>query len=695
MMVSIAIAMVLLCLLPFDAEPYEIGTHEELTRASSKRSSIDEVLKDDLGLVGGVRTAFRGRLLEDWLVQGAAREDAFPRFLNHFHNPLASDWAQAGLGSTVGQSAIRWAQNAAQAVPSWSWSDTRRAYFEALTLESNTDRDGRLGATFEGIGRQTHLVQDAASPGHARNDPHLLYNYETLIDDVLERQTSVFQGWMDVGADGVPDADWRSLDSNPLAPIAIARLIDTDRYSGSNPAVTTEALIGLAEYTNANFFSEDRVFTESDLNPQARFPYPKRSSVVEQAFDVTAGGVAVKRRYFVKSGDGATGYRLATVGYLREYHRRFGLDWTRFKEAPALDEAVYRDYAERLVPRAVAYSTALIDYFFRGRMSAFGDDSAMRIQNLGDETMDGTFTLYYDDASDVRRPVPGASWTRTLGPQGVAAELRVTAPTTPAPKEPGKYMLVFRGGLGSEADAVVGKQITIDSVVVPRLLKRKDGTPILGATVQTVDVVTGQVVSVGTTDAAGRTRLAWRPGRTVLFIPSVNAFPMYWGGGASFASNAEGARVVQSGDLDAQGQVTIMIPVINAEWPERTEECSGQPTFAHSPQGFFREGTLLPDGTIDLVTVTYGVNLIRFVRDDDGRETILCGSDSTQCTIPAAGFVAEDVNRIGQVVGHLVRDILSRHLRQITDTDGRPLGDPVCANDYAEVDVVPVTVIEP
>jgi hypothetical protein len=459
--------------------------------------------------------------------------------------------------------------------------------------------------------------------------------------------------------------------------------------------VTTDTLIGLAEYTNANFFSEDRIFTENDLDTQARFPFPRRSSVVERDFDVTVGGATVKRRYLMKGADGATGYRLATVGFLREYHRRFSLDWTRFKEGPALDEAVYRDYAERLVPRAVSYSTALIDYFFRGRMFAFGDDSSMGIQNLSDEAMDGTFTLYYDDAGDTRRPVPGASWTRTLAPQAFVTELRVTAPTNPAPREPGRYVLVFRGGLGSEPDAVVGKQVTIESVIVPRLLRRKDGTPIRGSTIQAVDAVTGQTVSVGTTDVDGKARLTWRPGRTVLFIPSVNVFPMYWAGGSLFASEIEGARVVQSSDLDAQGQVTIPIPIIDAEWPERTEECSGQPVFAHSPQGFFREGTLLPDGTVDLVTVTYGVNLIRFIRDEDGRETILCGSDSVQCTIPAAGFVAEDVNRIGQVVGHLVRDLLSGHVRQITDTDGRPLGEPVCANNYAEVDVVPVTVIEP
>ncbi len=95
------------------------------------------------------------------------------------------------------------------------------------------------------------------------------------------------------------------------------------------------------------------------------------------------------------------------------------------------------------------------------------------------------------------------------------------------------------------------------------------------------------------------------------------------------------------------------------------------------------------------MTVTYAVNLITFIRDDDGRETILCGSDSGQCKTPAAGFVAEDVNRIGQVVGHLVRDLSSGHLRQITNTDGVPLGPPVCFNNYAEADVVGVTVVEP
>ena len=692
-----AIVALVTLFVPVCAHSYEIATHRDLVRAAAARSAGDQRLQDELGLADGFRTSARGMSLEGWLVEGAIREDDFPRFLNHFHNPLATAWSQAGLGGSVGQSAILWAQNPSQSAPSWSWQDARQSYVDALTRSARADRDRGLAATFEALGRQMHLVQDASSPGHARNDPHILFNYETAIDGLRVREPATFERWRDGTPDtpGVPDPGWRSLDSNPLAPIAIARLVDTDRYIGTNPGVTTAPLIGLAEYTNANFFSEDRIFTENDGNPQTRFPFPRRSSVVEQDVDVQVGGTIVKRRYLVKNADGATGYRLATVGFLRDYHRRFGLSLAGFRESPALDETVYRDYAERLVPRAVTYSTALIDYFFRGRMFVSGNDRTMAIRNVGDEVMDGTFTLYYDDTADTRRPVPGASWTRSVAPGGSATDLQVITPTNPAPKEPGKYMLVFRGALGSEADAVVGKQVAIESVLFARLLKRKDGTPIRGSSVQGIDRVTGQILAAGTSDQAGETRLTWRPGRTVLFIPDVNVFPMYWGGGALFASKVEGARVVQASDLDAAGKVTITIPVVDAQWPEPIEECSGQPQFAHSPQGFFREGTLRSDGTVDLVTVTYGVNLITFMRDDDGRETILCGTDSVQCKTPAAGFVAEDVNHVGQVVGHLVRDLTSAHLRQVTNTDGVPLGPPVCFNNYAETDVVPVTVFEP
>jgi hypothetical protein len=680
-------------LLPVSASGYEILTHDEITQTAGRRSTLDEVLRVQLGVSNGLDTIIRGKGLTEWLGEGGRREDDFLRFLNHFHTPLA-DWSAAGLLGSVGQSSILWGQNTT--LSGWSWQDVRNAYFDALTRPARSDREARLTRAFEGLGRQTHMVQDAASPAHTRNDPHALYNYESLVDDVREKDETTFNAWLADSPDtpGVPDPGWQLLDSNPLAPVATARLIDTDRYLGGSPTVTMGALIGLAEYTNANFFSEDRIFTENDVDPQKRFPYPNRSSVTERDFDVRVGGATVKRRYFVKSTDGATGYRLATVGLLRDYHQRFNLDWTRFRESPALDEAVYRDYAERLVPRAVAYSTALMDYFFRGQVIAFGSDLSFGFANASDEAMDGTFTLYYDDSSDVRRPVPGATWTRALAPSGAVEDLSLSAPSSPLPKEPGTYMLVFRGALGSERDAVVGRQVFIEPMMLARLIKRSDGTPHRGAAVQAIDVQSGEVLASGLTDQDGRARLAWKPGRTVLFIPSVNLFPMYWAGASAFSSSIEGGKIVQTTDLDPQGQVTIPVPLILAAWPERIEPCTEVQLFSHVPRGFFQRSVPLGDGRFDFVSVTYAVNLITFIRDDNGQETDLCGATSPGCVDPRAAFVGEDVNRVGQVVGRLVRDMSSTHFRQIIDADGRPIGPHICATEYAEVEVIPVTVAE-
>jgi hypothetical protein len=255
-------------------------------------------------------------------------------------------------------------------------------------------------------------------------------------------------------------------------------------------------------------------------------------------------------------------------------------------------------------------------------------------------------------------------------------------------------MLVFRGALGSERDAVVGRQVFIEPMMVARLIKRSDGIPHRGAAVQAIDVQSGEVLASGVTDQDGRARLAWKPGRTVLFIPSVNLFPMYWAGASSFSSSIEGGRVVQTADLDPQRQVTIPVPLILAAWPERIEACTERQLFIHAPRGFFQQSVPLGDGLMDLVGVTYGVNLITFIRDDNGQETTLCGDTSPACVDPRAGFVGEDANRVGQVVGRLVRDVRATHYRQVTNMDLAPIGAPTCFTEYSEVEVIPVTVAE-
>ncbi|MDH5203939.1 MAG: hypothetical protein OEW69_11890, partial [Nitrospirota bacterium] len=146
-----------------------------------------------------------------------------------------------------------------------------------------------------------------------------------------------------------------------LAQVPISTLWDQDKYSGANPDITVGNSIGLAEYANANFFSEDTIFTN--------FSYPSWSSVVEydEIIDPVTGKV---RTYLKKVGDGEIINHLVAgklfYKYLPSSLKRLGLK---------LDERVYYDYASLLIPRAVGYSAGLLNYFFRGNIEISAPDS--------------------------------------------------------------------------------------------------------------------------------------------------------------------------------------------------------------------------------------------------------------------------------------------------------------------------------
>lgn len=98
------------------ARAYEQETHREIARQATgsrdpSRSTVDAVLKSELGLSEGIQREF-GRPLStpaespssviDLVGKGAFAEDVpFRRSLNHFHNPLRIPWSGAGLDSSV------------------------------------------------------------------------------------------------------------------------------------------------------------------------------------------------------------------------------------------------------------------------------------------------------------------------------------------------------------------------------------------------------------------------------------------------------------------------------------------------------------------------------------------------------------------------------------------------------------------
>ena len=465
------------------AEAYEVETHARITRAAAEVSGASEVLRRDLGIGDSLEFQIGRRSLLDWIGEGSVREDDTLRFLNHFHDPLRS-WDAAGfrvpwpfLGVQIGSSSILWQQDAQHS--DWSWWDARVSYLDALTRPQRGERDERLARTFEGLGHVVHLIQDAASPAHTRNDPHIGpsredvglgltkgFNYETFVRDATLEEPAFLDAIL---APIRVSPAWRGAAGNPLAPVPVAALIDSDRYDGSNPGITTADPIGLAEYANANFFSEDRTFPGT--NAFTRFPYPARTSATVAAVPVTLpGGDVATRQYYVKTADGDTGYRLATVGFLRDYQLRFQLDADRFDQKPPLDEAVYRDYARRLVPRAVGFSAALIDDFFRGRLDVglLDEDDGSRVvgTNASEEALAaGSLFVYAERAAGDRTLVSSPEGIAVEGPVAPGARLP-DVPLTTRPSDALRFVAVYQGGLGRERPgattpgAVIGKVFT-------------------------------------------------------------------------------------------------------------------------------------------------------------------------------------------------------------------------------------------
>ncbi|MBI4654075.1 MAG: hypothetical protein HY752_03680 [Nitrospirae bacterium] len=391
--------------------------NEKVAKGIVNSFSLNDYLINNLGFKKGYEEILNGVTAEginvkkqifQWLGYGGEQEDRPgsntdyitgkpSRSVNHFHNPLKS-WDEAGLNDTflgksyTGQSSVLWAQNPNQNIGGkWSWQDARDYYYTALTSTNKDDREKAFAKTFRAVGQQMHLVEDASVPAHVRNDIHIpnpLYpHYEQKIEAFRTKQNIYGTFWNDLLANPIT-FDKAILDipsTHPSAPVPISRIIDTDLYNGGNPNVTTTIYnspqpIGIAEYTNANFLSKDTLFTHLYFN------YPNISDTVLWIDNNN-------REYIKKVGKGDTINHLAISSWLYPFRIMYFPQYTDYLPV-GLDEECYKEYAQKLIPRAVGYSAGLLNYFFRGDIDLVDDattGSGYVIVNNTEEDMNGTF----------------------------------------------------------------------------------------------------------------------------------------------------------------------------------------------------------------------------------------------------------------------------------------------------------------
>lgn len=505
----------------------DVKTHQNLSKKAVQHSVLSE--PDDsylkiLGLADGLDeilnwpdqscdddTKKTECSILDWLVYGSEKEDArkyIPfsmRSVNHFHDPISN----LGLSDLKdGQSAMLWAQdgdNQSQEIEGdASWANARDHYYVALTGEDKTSRTSSFAQMFKILGHQMHLIQDMAVPYHVRNDAHpedALQGKDAWYSFLQSGNPLFFETWakrnpnkVNVMADTpiFPSLGYGPSGSIALSPVS--ELWDTDTYDGTNPSASLSQ--GLAEYTNANFFSKDTLFSaELYADNQAHrhyFPYPKQTStdlsdyidqnLLPQVINAEDGKQDTML-YLRKVDYGEINIdKYVAVGY-------FASKYTDPRQPPPnlfrsffLDEACHEAYCQRLIPRAVGYSASLLNYYFRADFELIPDEDTgfgYFIENKTEEQMDGLFELFYDNTNDERVQL----WVQelSLGPEssGNNKSLNIDFNAPVDAKSPGTYILVFTGSLGNEENHVAGSVSTFGTETSDVALiaeKAEDGT---------------------------------------------------------------------------------------------------------------------------------------------------------------------------------------------------------------------------
>jgi hypothetical protein len=153
-----------------------------------------------------------------------------------------------------------------------------------------------------------------------------------------------------------------------------------------------------------------------------------------------------------------------------------------------MDGVVWNQVAAHMLPRAVGYASGVLDYFFRGALSVTAVEWApggltLKVRNDGSEEMDGVFEVH-------ARHQPGAVAERRIRLAALAdGEPVLIAPgeewwfdlfIPPDATPSAAHVLVFKGRLGLEEEAVVGQIFTVPYVEVRQTRYDADLIPSCG-----------------------------------------------------------------------------------------------------------------------------------------------------------------------------------------------------------------------
>jgi hypothetical protein len=453
---------------------------------------------------GGTKSA------RDWLGEGSYYEDMEDLFerrcLDHFYTVQEqrapgqviglTDWSEPILVADVAHvkgyttNSFAWGTSPGIKPPdatwtnAYKWSDARQYEFAALTSTNQFARETNMALMFYSLGHVLHLNQDLTSPDHVRDAAHFSTAYFEIYGKT-HFNDSQNQKWFAAPT----NREWAYWQSQGFT--NLLNFWDCNKYNQASESdgleydETPGGKLGLAEFSNGNFLGGTALYKEcytaGDIHS---FPFPSLISSTSYPFKdeiasyldshlrtnflsdggVNPQGCLVPRVYVDKIGDGITFSNHSALSYLGAAYALRGSPPRLAKLVPAVnrvsvsihDNKVLQTYHDILIPKAVEYSTGILDYFFRGTMDvtvSWGGTNAPNFTNTvlntsGQDFHGGAFFLFADATNGTRTQIlqtnladllqdPDASFT-----SGTTLDILCdSAPTN-------KLLLVYQGAIG-------------------------------------------------------------------------------------------------------------------------------------------------------------------------------------------------------------------------------------------------------
>jgi hypothetical protein len=409
----------------------------------------------------------------------------------------SSDWALEDKGIIDSTKWYGGGQN-------FSWRDARESFYLALTSQNEHTRQNYFGSVFQTLGHVVHHLQDMAQPQHVRNDIHndiAQSGYSEPWDhrSLFESFTNNLNLLKTLPYTSYPssvDKSWKPAYSSTDESSVFKQ--PRDFWAASD--YSTSKKLGIAEFVNKNFFSAGTNYDSGYGAPEGSpTGTPAVSPVILNLKNpdyynldsICAGYTSSWNLLYTCNQTLLTLYGQTPINFYRTQvynYRRVTNDIHYYATSESVFNADLnvadvinpseiftinwvnmRTALDFLIPEATAYSTGLINFFFRGKIDMVEDPDnpgQYLIKNLGNEVLKGTFELYYDDPNTKERTkIDNASWNLEIGSKLSSADNPTNPPITFTPPEPApsSYMLVFKGDMGLETlatgGAVTGKVV--------------------------------------------------------------------------------------------------------------------------------------------------------------------------------------------------------------------------------------------